>query len=648
MRYLLTILFLSSKAFATNYYVANAGNDANDGLTPATAWQTIQKVNSTSFSAGDSILFNRGDSWNEELHITSSGTDGSPIVVGAYGTGNKPVITGFQTVTGFTNISGNVWRIVASNSVDSLKEVLLNGTQAIKARYPNSSYLTYTSSTDSTLVTSLTGTPDYTGKEIAVRTNPFIIDISNVSSQSTGTLHLSPKLTYAPSLGGNGFFFQNDSSFVDTLNEYSYNNSTKALIVYSVGTPTVQISTLDTVLYVNSNDYITFDNLSIEGGNWANIQLDSCNHVIIKNCSINYSGTIGISAQLASYMTISGDSIQNSLSQGIYARSLALDNGFVWMQDTCNYATISGNYIKNTALFAGMGLGGNDRYIGIRIIGSHPNVTNNIIDSIGYSGIYFNGDTSYIYRNFVSNFAIVKDDAGGIYTFIGTRAPYGYDNGSLIRSNIIINGIGTTSGTDGTTSIAAGVYLDNYTKEVTADSNSVYQCKNRGIYLNEADSNNITNNKSFNGTGDAFYVLGSNTYISATGNQIKHNQLYSSSSSWNILNREIGTNLGTIDSNYYSRPSSENNSFDLNGTFYNLSGWQTATGKDLNSKVTPNSTGTANFYYNPTSNDSTIFFPGRRVSLRGIVYEGQITLSPFNSEILFDTNFYRQYYKHYR
>ena len=47
MRYLLIILLLTSNLFATNYYVKNDGNDNANGLSDATAWKTIAKVNAT-------------------------------------------------------------------------------------------------------------------------------------------------------------------------------------------------------------------------------------------------------------------------------------------------------------------------------------------------------------------------------------------------------------------------------------------------------------------------------------------------------------------------------------------------------------------------------------------------------------------------
>ena len=96
MKNLLVIIFafFSITASATNYYVSSAGNDANNGTSTSTPWKTIAKVNATSFSPGDQILFNRGDTWSENLRLSSSGTAGNPITFSSYGTGNLPVICG--------------------------------------------------------------------------------------------------------------------------------------------------------------------------------------------------------------------------------------------------------------------------------------------------------------------------------------------------------------------------------------------------------------------------------------------------------------------------------------------------------------------------------------------------------------------------
>lgn len=78
----------------TRYYIDNNGDDANDGLSPNTAWKTLAKVNGTVFEPGDSILFKRGNSWEGTLIIKSAGTSSERITFSAYGTGQKPQLIG--------------------------------------------------------------------------------------------------------------------------------------------------------------------------------------------------------------------------------------------------------------------------------------------------------------------------------------------------------------------------------------------------------------------------------------------------------------------------------------------------------------------------------------------------------------------------
>jgi hypothetical protein len=102
------------------YYVSNIGNDASLGTSQATAWRTLAKVNDTTFSAGDNILFRRGDTWSVAtdtyLACYNNGTSLNRITYGAYGSGALPVLTarhtlaGWNTAGNWTNTSGNTWR----------------------------------------------------------------------------------------------------------------------------------------------------------------------------------------------------------------------------------------------------------------------------------------------------------------------------------------------------------------------------------------------------------------------------------------------------------------------------------------------------------------------------------------------------------
>ena len=70
------------------YYVSVNGNDANAGTSAATAWKTLSKVRSRTYSAGDKILLEAGKVWSEGTFTFP----GSGITLGRYGTGANPVI----------------------------------------------------------------------------------------------------------------------------------------------------------------------------------------------------------------------------------------------------------------------------------------------------------------------------------------------------------------------------------------------------------------------------------------------------------------------------------------------------------------------------------------------------------------------------
>ncbi len=74
------------------YYVAEDGSDANDGLTPETAIQSIDKLNTLTFVPGDRILFKSGDTFTGMFRPRGSGNANAPIMVGKYGGDARPVL----------------------------------------------------------------------------------------------------------------------------------------------------------------------------------------------------------------------------------------------------------------------------------------------------------------------------------------------------------------------------------------------------------------------------------------------------------------------------------------------------------------------------------------------------------------------------
>jgi hypothetical protein len=130
---------ICSPLLATTYYVDNCvtvGNDSNNGTSTATPWLTVAKVNGSSFSAGDSILFESTCTWHEQLTVPSSGSAGSPITFGVYGTGAAPILDGADVFSSWTTEATSGSWTLANNkgeagagaaSTDAFANPLTNG-----------------------------------------------------------------------------------------------------------------------------------------------------------------------------------------------------------------------------------------------------------------------------------------------------------------------------------------------------------------------------------------------------------------------------------------------------------------------------------------------------------------------------------------
>ena len=109
MKKIFLFLLIPILLFSTNYYVdATSGDDANNGLTMATAFQTIDEVtDGAPVLAGDDIIYLRTDGvWRETLTVPTSGTSGHPITFTSYDStgesGADPIIQASTVLSSFT------------------------------------------------------------------------------------------------------------------------------------------------------------------------------------------------------------------------------------------------------------------------------------------------------------------------------------------------------------------------------------------------------------------------------------------------------------------------------------------------------------------------------------------------------------------
>jgi parallel beta-helix repeat protein len=607
MRIFLTILLLISlKANATNYYISNAGSDAANGLTTGTSWQTIAKVNASLFSPGDQILFKSGDTWIEKFIIPSSGSIGNPIIISSYGTGLKPLITGFQTLTGLVD-SSHVWSTIATNSANNLNIAQIDGRIRGKGRYPNTGYLAaygfqYPTTT---WVKLLGGTPpNYVGGELVIRDVPWITDVRKIISQNVDTIFLQKALTYYPSLL-NSYFLQNMVKFLDVQYEWAYDSTSKKFSYYSTTTPTdVKISTIDTLVRLVNKNYITFDNIKFTGSNMSTLQLDTANHITIQNCSFDAIGKNAITA-IGSNTVIINDSFTNIQNNGIF------------IQRNSDTVTITNCYMKNVGMIEG---NVDTDAIPISITSTRTLITKNRVDSAGYLALRFAGQNSKASNNYISNFCLLRTDGGGIYTYDNFNNPNVITD--TVNNNIIINGAGQNY-------TAAGIYMDDNSSGFLIDNNTISNCHIYGIFLHNASNITVTNNTISNGIGNPLGILGGTPSYN-----VKSNIFYSPMAG-NFLLNSLSSAGTSIDSNYYL--ASATDSIIHNGPKYTLADWKIATTNESHGVVglPANTTTQGVLYYNTTVADLIIPLNGVYVDTKKNIYNYSITLPPYTSAILF-------------
>jgi hypothetical protein len=278
MKKYLLILFVCLLPFLsesqTTYYVSASGNDANNGTSEATPWQTLRKAETTLFNSGDKILFKRGDTWNFDNEVSyfdgfdanGSGTSGNYVEYGAYGTGARPIFTDKQSVPGW-NTSGN-WVNRGSNRW----AIYISGLQTLSANYRCRLWI---NSVEQPLVDPLSTFP------------------TAVTSTRTWAM------------------------------------STDSLYVYSTSNPATAFSSMEKSngtkkqgFKINNLNYVKVSNIDMRATATNNFVVAGCTNIIIDSCNAGYDGTF-------SPIAISESSI-GVLSNCVINSNYKIDNQFTF------------------------------------------------------------------------------------------------------------------------------------------------------------------------------------------------------------------------------------------------------------------------------------------------------------------------------
>ena len=580
------VLSLSTLLASANTYYLDAisGNDGYDGLSPSFAWKTLAKINATVFNPGDVILFQRGQTFYGSLRPAANG-----ITYDAYGTGTQPVISGLMPLLSWTDDGSGIYEAGCAQCSAVLNTVVVNNVLQGMGRYPNltdpnKGYLIYESfnaadaATDIITDNQLTLSTNWTGAEVVVRRNNWVLDRGIIANHSGNSIVFKSSNPY-PLNNNFGYFIQNDPRTLDQPGEWYYDAAAHKLKMFfgaaGPGAYNVQVSVVDTLVVLN-RDNIVFNNLYFTGANKQAFYVNHSNNAVIKNSSIF---NTGMDAILADYPVNGLTVLNNSIS---YAGNTAIN----CLYNATSGLTVQGNVVTNIGMIPGMGID----YNGIVANGPGMNISLNTIKNVGYDGIMFSGSPASIKNNFIDGFTLLLDDGGGIYT--------GANQGRReIVDNIVLNGIGAPEGTPETTaSGSVGIYADDDSHNILIQGNTVYNCSRAGVLLHNAANNCVRLNTLYANATQVDMSNDNSMYASLRNDTISNNILFVKDGkqltlSMRSLNNDFNQ-AGLIDTNYHASPLDSNGviktAWNGNNFNYNLAWWKSAyTGFDQRSHPSP-------------------------------------------------------------
>ncbi len=621
------LIFVALAGNATIYYVSTSGNDSNSGTSSDKPWQTLAKVNSFSFKPGDQILFRSGEEWAGSITVNVSGTAGSPIVYGSYGTGTKPKIMGSEVITGWTKHSGNIYK--ASFNKD-ITQLFLNNQRVRVARYPNNGYFFVNSVQNSTQFTSneLDGGINYAGATWFGRSMYWLTELKKVTSSSSKTITLESTPSYNVD-ANEGFFLMNKLDFLDQAGEWYYDSSANTVYLWTPNGDSpenyvIRGSVHDIGVYASRKDYITIQGLEITQQRKDGIHSPNSNYLTVKNNTISFQEENGIhNSSSSNHNIISNNVIRGMNGNGIY----------FW---ATNDILIEDNEIYDVALWENIGIAGtfkNNAGSGMEISGDRNVIRYNRIIGMGYNGIFWRGATLIEY-NFIQKICLIKDDGGGIYT--NTSGSH-----ATVRHNIVLDAVGAVYGFTVGRGLAEGIYIDETAVGVKVEHNTVAHSSNSGIKLHRNDNATVRYNTIMDAR-QSIHILKSS---GNTQSNISNNIMYASKATDDYLPRQVLINNSSgnsiCDYNTFINPHTGSGIF-RDQDYYSFDEWKTKSGQDKNSRFIGTKLASGEkeqLFYNDTKSDKIINL-GSKVykDLDGKQVTGSITLKTFTSRILIATN----------
>jgi hypothetical protein len=639
LRIAILLISISPATLATNYYVAANGNDLVPTPSISTPWQSLAPLAGVTFMPGDTVFLRSGDTFRGTLTINQGGSSLAPLVITAYGSGARPVISGAVEVTGWSS-TGAVRTATLGLEAHGL---FANGNEQPLARYPDDGqYLWLDSAQTGYLhdndVAALD--PSYlNGSRLCIHTAQWCWEMTGVTTVQGDKVNYS-LATQIPAIAGYAYFLFDNVNLISISGEWKYDLPGQTVhymppvgiepaemlmeaSVFNHGIEFAQNASHVKVMGVafekqaNSGIYIgTSDNRNIE----------------VRNCSFAHQNQHGVQDR----------GRHNTIADCTFRQV----NGIaVYVTGTGGATEVHHNTFKRIGEYRNRGIGTQVNLSAIKAaFVDSCHIHHNDIDTTGYCGISADGGHHTIERNIVRHAMRLNNDGAALKSY----GPLTHH--TVFRNNFVSESDGNTEGTANGNFFTPGIYFDFQVNNCEISNNTVFDMGGgRGVFLNSGTSDNLVSGNIIHGGDYLIDINGAQSLqVPLTNTTITDNHLFAL---WPqaFLYRQVdytnAFNQGLIDGNRLFHPYSPNQiarrMVGNSPVVMDFNDWQAA-GNDINGQVGwldwADNEDYSELFMNQTDDPLTI-------SLNGVLYLdldsnevcGSITLQPYTSKILINT-----------
>lgn len=687
-------------AAATVYYVsASSGNDGAAGTSPGAPFRTLAKVNGLALLPGDQVRLFCGEIWRADpLIVTRSGSSGSPITFTSHplGCAEQPTLTGAWPVAGWAAAGPSLWvtdldlGANAGRFSGGARQVFRGGARLGIGRWPNllggpngDGYATIDAEPAAArLQDAELPAGSWVGARVHAKGIRWYIVNRDVVAQAGATLTLNDDLACigTADCAGWGYFLSNHLLTLDREGEWYWEAATNRLFLFSAGPPADGEIEATTVVDVPGNldagvvlgrhlqneiAYVTVENLRVERFHDAgigfpeNLELDENHHLSLIGNTIEDVESTGI--RLATWVWNAG---ANSGWRG--GHDLLVENNVIvganhFGIDGYSFAsTFRGNTLRDIGRIEELAASG----LGCGITGSnctengdgfrlrlstarnaHDNqISRNVFENVGMNGLDVFGYRNTVEENIFRDICITKGDCGAIRTFGRDNLASTQVYEVTLRRNLVRGVEGNTDGCHPSFAarLGIGLYLDNFSRDLTVEDNLVEGASWVGLLFQNATGS---------ATGNVLYGNASEPWGTQWGSQLdlRGNGVTSVAQSGNALvglaasrfslTTEAAGLLSASNGNFFWNPFYAGQHIRRGGTASGLAGWRSATGFDLASveqgyTQAPGEEPRTRLLVNENAANQPFPTPAGARDLAGALLVSPLVLAPFSAQVM--------------